>query len=164
MTLLKSIWFLSPNLLVKRTIFPDLEFHGMSIKKSYPLFIMEMVTSNHGSGQSLRTAHWHHMPQMPQSSFWIILIHINPVLSLHAPHLMVFLVTSLSTQLPPFHACFECGLKEPQLVLLLLACTLCNNDSGSFPKLPGATLPSSSLYMEERDPDKERWLLVSGMP
>lgn len=56
-------------------------------------------------------------------------------------------LTSQFSQLPvsalnysPFHPCFEPGLKEPCLVFLLLTCALCNNDSGSFPKLPGATL------------------------
>lgn len=132
---------------------------------------MVKVACNHGCRQALwlgpetHTGTTHNRcPSLHPESFMLI----------QSSHLTILPATSLSTQLfKSFHPCFELGLNEPCLVFLHLTWTLCNNDSGSFPELPGttlgkappgSTLPSALCTWRKESQTRRKQVLVSGRP
>lgn len=124
----------------------------MSIRKSFPLFIMRTFTFGTARWPATKDTNGHcgwpmrHTlaPHTTEAQVSILNHSSLPILSPH-PLTLQFSKLPVSALNYSFHPCSELGLHEPCFVFLFLICTLCSNDSGSSPKLPDkATHPSST--------------------
>lgn len=90
-TLLKSNRIPFPKTLNHRTPFPGLQFHGMSIRKSYPLFIMRTFTFGKGGPQpQMRTV----APHRTDAQGFILNHSHQPRALTSSPHLTITPLTS----------------------------------------------------------------------